>query len=133
MTYSKTHHSFAEQVNDLQALVNPEMFLGPNWETVLNFWKWIDTFSEEQWKQVALRCNHLNHNTLQLSWRASLEAADKTIGGNNRACAYRAIHAVYADYSNTVAAFYATFELIGMHFLLEQGNKLAFVPLFDGI
>ena len=130
MTYSKTHHSFAEQVNDLQALVNPEMFLGPNWETVLNFWKWIDTFSEEQWKQVGLRYNHLKHNTQHLSWLTSLVASDKTISGINRACAYRA---VYVEYPNTLASPYATFELIGMHLLLEQGNKLAFVPLFDGI
>jgi len=57
-----------------------------------------------------------------------LEAADKVIGDVNRVWAFRA---AYHHYS--AAAPYATFELISMHLLFEEGKTLAFVPLFDGL
>ena len=128
MTYSKTHTTFSEKLDDFEVFFDPEKFLGPNWETVLHFWKWIDTLSSQQWNEVSLRFSNLDHNTQYLSWRASLEATDKVIGDDNRVCAFRATHKHYS-----AAASYATFELISMHLLFEESKTLAFVPLFDGL
>jgi hypothetical protein len=128
MTYSKTHTTFIEELDNFEALTDPEKFLGPNWETVLHFWKWIDTLSSRQWNEVSLRNSNLAYVKQQHSWIASLNATDKAIGGRSRVCVFRA---TYHHYS--AAAPYATFELISMHLLFEEGKTLAFVPLFDGL
>ena len=120
MTYSKTHQRFSNRLIKPEALTNPQDFLGPNYETVLNFWKWIDSLSVEQWNVVADRYRNLDH----AAWDAAWYAARITAGYAARDAAWDA-----AGY----AAGSATYELIGMHKLLEEGKKLIFVPMFDGL
>ena len=124
MNYSKSHQHFANRLNNPEALTNPENFLGPNYETVLNFWKWIDSLSVEQWDVVADRYRNLDpaawYAARSAAWYAARDAAWYAAGNA-------------AGYAAGYAAWYATYELIGMHILLEQGKKLTFVPLFDGL
>jgi len=124
MTYSKTHQRFANRLNNPEALTNPENFLGPNYETVLNFWRWIDSLSVEQWKVVNDHYRNLDYAAWIAAWDAAWYAAES-------AARNAAVYA--AGYAAGDAAGAATCELIGMHLLLEQGKKLIFVPLFDSL
>jgi hypothetical protein len=128
MTYSKTHQNFSNRLNKPEALINPQDFLGPNYETVLNFWKWIDSLTVEQWNVVDDRYRNLDsaagNAAESAAGYAAWDAAESAAG-------YAAWDA--ARYAAWDAAWYATWELIGMHILLEQGKKLIFVPLFDSL
>ena len=122
MTYSKTHKHFANWIDDQKALTEPQNFLGPNYQTVLNFWKWLDSLSTGQFNEVACR-----HSLLDFKKR------HKYTGGDFRApsAAYDAF--AYKGSNVMCAVGYATYELINMHTLLERGETLIFVPLFDGL
>ena len=128
MTYSKAHQKFANRLNSPEALTNPQDFLGPNTETVLNFWKWMDSLNQDQWKIVSERYRNLD----VVAWDAALDAAWDA-AGNVAGYAARDAARNAARYAALNAAGYATWELMGMHIILEQGKSLTFVPLFDGI
>jgi hypothetical protein len=104
MNYSKTHQRFSTELQNPEALTSPQDFLGPNYETVLNFWWTIDSLTETQWKEVARRYGALD----SAAWDAAWDAARN-------------------------AAWSATYELMGMHTLLNDGKDLLFVPLFNGL
>jgi hypothetical protein len=112
MSYSKAHQKFAEYLENPESLTNPQKFLGPNTETVLNFWKWMDSLNEDQWKIVADRYRNLDYAAKDAAWDAVRDAA---------------------GYAAKDAAWDATWELMGMHIILEHGKKLTFVPMFDGL
>jgi hypothetical protein len=122
----------------------------------LNFWKWIDSLSEEQWKVVADRYRNLDPVAESAARYAAGYAARSAAGDAARSAAWYAAWNAAGDaamsaawyaawnaagdaakyaarYATWDAAGYATYELIGMHLLLEQGKKLTFVPLFDGL
>jgi len=102
MTYSKAHQNFSNRLNKPEALTNPENFLGPNTQRVIEFWHKLDSLTEKQWSEVADR--YLCKNPYDRGSSATGAAARE-----------------------------ATYEIIAMHLLLEQGKKLIFVPLFDGL
>jgi len=148
MTHSKSHQRFSNNLNKPETLTNPQDFLGPNYETVLNFWKWIDRLSVEQWKVVDDRYRNLDYAAWiaagcaawtaarTAAWYAAGDAAGYAAGSAagvaaRSAAGYAAGVAAWSAAGS--AAWYATYELIGMHLLLEQGKKLLFVPLFDGL
>ena len=106
MNYSKAHQNFSTKLQNPEVLTNPQDFLGPNYETVINFWLYMDNLTKDQWKEVARRWS--------AAWSAAWYAAGSAAGD--------------AAWS---AARYATYELIGMHTLLNDGKDLLFVPLFD--
>jgi hypothetical protein len=54
-TISKIHKCFSECLETPRVLENPEEFLGPNFEAVLNFWLILDDLSEEQLEVVKKR------------------------------------------------------------------------------
>ena len=64
----------------------------------------MDSLSEDQWKVV-----HDRYRNLDSVARVAASSAAGSAAGS------------------------ATYELIGMHILLEQGKKLTFIPMFDGI
>ena len=164
MTYSKAHQNFANYLIKPEALTNPQDFLGPNYETVLNFWKWIDSLSEEQWKVVTDRYRNLDDAARSAArsaawdaagsaawdaardaawdvardaaWYAARDAARDAAWYAARDAAGSAARYAARDAAGSAARYaagYATWELIGMHILLEQGKKLVFVPHFDGL
>ena len=132
MSYSKAHQNFSNHLNKPEALTNPQDFLGPNYETVLNFWKWIDSLSVEQWKVVADHYHNLDPAARSAAWDAAWSAAWDAAGTAARAAAGTAAGDAARDAAG-YAAGYATYELMGMHLLLEQGKKLIFVPMFDSL
>jgi len=113
MSYSKAHQNFSNHLNKPEALTNPQDFLGPNYETVLNFWKWIDSLSVEQWKVVA---DH--YHNLDPAARYATRAA----------AGYAAGYAAWVAAGDAAgdAAGAAAWELIG------GIENQVFVPLFEG-
>jgi len=128
MSYSRIHRQFADQLGQHfpreDVLDVPMTFLGPNYETVLNFWKWLDTLTSEQKGVMHSR------NRLSVSDRKKVD----TIATES---AYSVVGRVFAGEACKAAGFgsfgFATYELIGMHLILEKGEKLTFVPMFDGL
>ena len=128
MNYSKTHQRFSTQLQNPEALTKPQDFLGPNYETVLNFWWTIDSLTETQWNEVARRYRALDPAAWDAAGYAAGSVAGYAAGSVAREAAWSAARDV-AGY----AAWYATYELIGMHTLLNDGKTLLFVPLFNDL
>ena len=128
MKISKTHKHFSERLSEPRVLTNPEEFLGPNFEAVLNFWLFLDELSEDQWETVDGL--YLDFYDNQFSeWNKAADEAWKvsaeTIGEEFE---YHASYAARDVYGNV--ACYATRELIGMHLILEQNKPLTFLQMF---
>ena len=127
MNYSKFHKKFSTELQNPEALTNPQDFLGPNYETVLNFWWTIDSLTETQWNEVARRYSALDPAARDTARDAAGSAARSSAG-------YAAWYAAWdAAWSAGSAAGSATYELIGMHTLLNDGKTLLFVPLFNDL
>jgi hypothetical protein len=56
-THLRVNESF--KANGIDIIKNPEI-LGPNWQTVLHFWKYADSLSEAQWETVGKRYEVVN-------------------------------------------------------------------------
>ncbi len=129
-TIFKIHQEFSRRLNNPRFLTNPEEFLGPNFEAVLNFWLILDDLSEEQLEVVKKRyAAFYNENSSErakaadLAWNASKEV----VGWGY---AYEAGWAAH-EVTKSNAAYYATHELIGMHKILEDHQKpLTFFQMF---
>ena len=128
---SKTHQRFSERLENPRVLTNPEEFLGPNYETILNFWLILDDLTEELLKVIEGR--YLDFYDNQYSeWDKTtdeaLKASKETIGSEFAGNAGNAADAAWDGYGP--AALWATRELIGMHKLFEQNKPLTFFPMF---
>ena len=126
MNISKIHKRYSERLKNSEVLTNPEEFLGPNFEAVLNFWLILDGLSEDQWETIEGRYWDFYNNQCS-DWDKArdeaIEASDETIGDKF------AYHAAWASWY-VWAARWATRELIGMHKFFEQEKPLTFLPMF---
>ena len=130
--HSKTHQRFSNRLQNPEALTNPQDFLGPNYETVINFWWTMDSLTKDQWNEVSRRYNALDYAAWDAGMPAAWYAAGNAAGNAARDAAWDA--AGYAAYSAAgYAAGSATYELMGMHTLLNDGKDLLFVPLFNDL
>jgi hypothetical protein len=126
---SKIHQEFFRHLNNPRVLTNPEEFLGPNFEAVLNFWLILDDLSEEQWRVVEERDDAF-YDEKYSEWLKARDLANETFKEvDGRGYAYEAGHAAY-EVTKSNAAYYATYELIAMHLILEQKQPLTFLPMF---
>ena len=125
---SKSHQQFANDVNDPRVLSNPQEFLGPNYETVLNFWLILDELTKGQLMTIESRYTHFYHKQYSEWDKASdeaIKASIETIGRNFAGNAARAALDVYDS-----SVYWTTRELIGMHLILEQNKPLTFFEMF---
>jgi hypothetical protein len=114
-----------------EAIDGPLSYLGPNWETILNFWTYIDSLTVEQWKTVGVRYS-VNHNF-------DKENIIEGYCRKNRLCEdiqyctwYLTSKLGTGSHSNFVAIF-VSYELFAMHDLLNDGHELYFIPLFGDL
>jgi len=123
MKISKAHQRLSNRLNNPEVLTNPEPFLGPNWETVLRWWLYYESLTEEQRDELDRRWDAIDCDTDKRAWYLSRSAADEVIGGK------------VTDNVDYVAPIpeAITYELIAMHLLLERGHSLAFVPLIKDL
>ena len=136
MNYSKAHKNFSTRLQNPEALTNPQDFLGPNYETVINFWTVMDSLTKDQWKEVARRYDAVDpaagFAARSAAWSAARSAAwDAAWDASGSAALYAARYA--ARYAAGYAAGNATYELTSMHTLLNDGKDLLFVPLFNDL
>ena len=127
MTISRVHFEFANRVKNVLVLNNPQEYLGPRYEEVLNFWMNLDELSEEQLIVVKER-DEAFYNENYSEWSKARDLADDA--------SEEVVHADYVYYAICAAwddiysaAGWATLELIGMHLILEQ-QPLTFLPMF---
>jgi hypothetical protein len=118
MTYSKIHQAFSERLNQPDVLTNPEKYLGPNWEDVLNFWIYLDTLSDEEKKKMYDRYQTLEYTVRDSSINVAMDVAHEVIGWGFSEAAWDAARGV----TGWVIFGNATDELFAHHILLEQ-NK----------
>jgi hypothetical protein len=98
----------------------------------------MDSLTEPQWEEVARRYDALDPAARSAAGSAARTAARTAAGSAAGSAAwYAARNAAWnaARYAAWSAAWYAarsaTYELIGMHTLLNDGKTLLFVPLFE--
>jgi len=127
MIHSEIQEEFCYIISDDVALSAPEEYLGPNWETVLHFWRYIGSLKNDQLDIVSSRFFELPEND---DYKVEIEELCRNVCDyceEAGEAAWRRIRHLCGD----LAAEWATLELICMHILLEKGKKLVFVPLFD--
>jgi hypothetical protein len=125
MKLSITHKNFIMQCPDSE--VNPEKSFGPNYQTVLNFWLWLDTLTKEQLLTVG------NRNSASTMDRKSVDDFTKKLV--DAELQYKLIHSIPMSYNGNYRgpALFGTYELIGMQEILYCGKDLNFIPMFDGL
>jgi hypothetical protein len=125
MKISKIHESFSDFLKEPKARTNPEDFLGPNWEDVINFWLYIDGLSGEEMERMDDRYWASDYDVLD-SFRGAAEvAAEEVVGWKVGNAAWKAVY--YASDSGCFS--WATYELIASHKLLEQNKTLVALPI----
>jgi hypothetical protein len=125
MTYSKIHQKFSKILKNPAALINPEKYLGPNWEDVLNFWIYIETLSDKEKEEMRQRYWTLDEEVRISAIIAACDAAEEVVGEDFR---YAALCIAYDVTGKGVFGF-ATYELIAHHKLIEQYKTPTFLPL----
>jgi hypothetical protein len=132
MKISKAHEEFARLLHyhydypKQEVLDHPENYLGPNWGEVINFWLFLDTLNKKQLKVVEERYSAVIYKERRIARDKALVAAGATT---------KYIYSARTSACNTVflvnyAAGFATYELIGLDKLLDQGHQPLFFPLF---
>jgi hypothetical protein len=122
MKISNTQQRLSDRLNNPEVLTNPELFLGPNWETVLRWWLYFESLTFAQRDELNRRYFAIDLDTWRRAGDLTLNAAIEVIGKDNW------------DAFWFVAPFSViTYELIAMHLLLERGHSLTFVPLIKDL
>jgi hypothetical protein len=134
MIHSEIQEEFCRAISDDGELSTPEEYLGPNWETVLHFWKYIGSLSEEQLDVVSARYYELDESDEidVFTHDSDIFFLSSEVCDYSEEAADSAFDIIRGMRSDSVAE-YATYELICMHLLLEQGKKLLYVPLFGNL
>jgi hypothetical protein len=122
MKISNTHQALSDYLKNPEVLTNPEQFLGPNWETVLRWWLYYESLTDEQRKELRRRHVVIDLVTGNRAWELAKAATFEVIGEDNRQVVW--FVALYPAISS---------ELIAMHLLFERGHQLTFVPLIKDL
>jgi hypothetical protein len=139
VNYSNLHRGVSNKLQSSEVSTEPQNFLGPNYKSVLDFWAFLDTFTEQQWIQVIDRYNALEDSSKNDGFESAWYAAQDVIGRDTRnwnVISYAIQDATFSVLWGTdalVPTLKTNWELIGMPKLLEEGKSLFFAPLFDNL
>jgi hypothetical protein len=112
---STIHSRFLRIINDnlegspQDVISNPEKYLGPNWEKVLEFWWYIDTLSEDEIGKMVDRYLTIDVDITISAAVVSRHVAEEVVGWEVRDAAWSAANVT----PNSPIFAYATLELIG--------------------
>jgi hypothetical protein len=123
MKISKTHQNLSKELNNPEVLTNPEPFLGPNWETVLRWWLYEESLTDEQKNELSRRYWDIDYITCDRARNLARDASIEVIGEDNRVAVWYVV-----PYPEAL-----TYELIAMHLLFELDHSLTFVPLVNNL
>ena len=84
MNYSNLHQGVPNKLQSSEVSTEPQNFLGPNYQSVLDFWALLDTLTEQQWIQVIDRYNALEDSTKVDGGESAWYAAQDVIGRDTR-------------------------------------------------
>lgn len=107
--------------------------LGPNWETILNFWTFIDGLTTEQWNFIG---KSSVTSTYDYSYDSFIQRAASEIAKSYFAAqlsTWKVARRKNVEMEARDVAILVTYELIAMHEVLNQGKSLFFIPLFENL
>ena len=114
MKKSKTQIQFEEKYSVEE--------LGPNWQTVLNFWLFLDNLSEEQIGAVESRNGKMRYTKRQIVDGLTIKSVNKVIPESVRR---------WSIVSLWGASLFATYEIIATQEILDEAGELTFLLMFD--
>ncbi len=122
MNYSENHKFFAWRLNHENYNINkqdvldyPEQYLGPNYKELLNYWFYLKSMSNEQWKKYNERLSELPSQTRLDAYKIAKELASEVV--DTKCLEY------FCD---------EEWEIIAAHLYLERGIPFTFLHLiFD--
>jgi hypothetical protein len=129
---STAHSVLLRKINDSQdgapsdVLTNPQKYLGPNWNKVLEFWHKLDSLNPDQWRTVTDRYRNLDFVAGNAARDAARDAARGAAWFAAGSAAWSAPYDAAGAAAGSVAE-YATEELI------SGIENQVFVPLFDDL
>jgi hypothetical protein len=103
------------------AIEFPEYHFGPNYETVFNYWSFLDTLTQEQ-KDSMRGKDRSTERYGHIVFAAFHTAIERRRAANlSHFLCYNMFFAM------------VTYEIIGMDILLERGESLYFIPLMENL
>lgn len=126
MKISTAHQHFICATNT-DAETNPEKYLGPNYQAILNFWLFLDNYSSQDIRERVAGDSDIPFAT---SYIQLIKQKAEIITNNHRYRVYQASHETHGDLR---IVGLATWELVSMHELLQEGHELQFIPLFQNL
>jgi hypothetical protein len=114
MTPSKALAKYASVFPDV--LERPEELLGPNYITLFNYWSFLDSLTIEQIVDIHPK-NSASHNYDILLFNSfTLVSSGEQVTN-------------LSNYIGSMKTAMASYEIIGMHVLLDQGLNLHYLRL----
>lgn len=126
MNISPSHAYFANRMSNPRILTNPEEFLGANWQTVLNFWHFIDKIDIYQWEILLDKRLRLLES---LPYEGKQYA---NLSYNN----HKFFNNLYGDNTRfppgvRCSVRDAAFEIYAADEILQHGRTIKILPLFE--
>jgi hypothetical protein len=102
-------------------------YLGQNWETILNFWSWIDTLTVEQWKTIGEKYYPGSGKTA-CDYGENLDYFEDV-----QYCTWKVVNEINGSISAKEVAIFVSYELMVMHNILNAGHELYIIPMFNDL
>ena len=124
MNYSSIHLELSKTYSYI--LFDPETYLGCNYQTILNFWWFVDGLNSEQAQVLGEFYDNTDYNT-RLERYEQLDSLDNEYSIVIWDFVSDICASEYSKFDYLMA--WITVELMFMHELLDEGLSLLFVPM----
>jgi hypothetical protein len=94
--------------------------LGPNWQTVLNFWIFLENLTEEQYAVASYRNEEMRYVKRRIVDELTFRSANNLISESVRLAI-----PLYG------IQLFATYEIIATQEILDEAGELTFLLMFD--
>lgn len=113
---SARHRSLSECLQKQDVLINPELYLGPNYKTLLNYWIFMESLKYEQVWNYNRKCVAIDFET-HLGASRMATTSSKNIIGETKIYTFDSIER----------------EIIAAHIIIDSGKTLSFIPLLENL
>lgn len=105
------------EISAAQFIQDPEKYIGPNWETVINFWVFHDNLSRKQYEEVNRRYSEQGYSSFSSSKIITYSEPFISTQLSFRYC----------------SEGYATREIIAFDELLNDGEEIKFLKIYEDL
>jgi hypothetical protein len=126
---SKCHQYFTCHAPSV--IENPEEILGENYQSLLNFWIYLDTLDAKQWLVVNDRFDALGRELNLNVTNQYHMILNNTFKFNH--FSLNVFNNIFDCYKTCLSVRGAAFEIYNAQVFLEQGINFTFLPLFDNL